>query len=126
MENAMFQDPEKAEYRWIITKDHLAPRAKPEFKDDLNVCCHCGDVLTSSQVSEQRCNEHRSEAGVEGPRNLDDTLKTNPATFSLYDDDDICYYEGMLYGEYEGFEPLDDYGMPNAGCTYMKLDGEVL
>jgi hypothetical protein len=46
--------------------------------------------------------------------------------FSLYDDDDECYYEGMLYGDYEGFEPLDDFGTPNAGCVKMKLNGEWL
>lgn len=33
----------------------------------------------------------------------------------------------MLYGDdYQGFEPLDDYGTPNAGCVKMKLDGEWL
>ena len=44
----------------------------------------------------------------------------------MYDDDDNCYYEGMIYGDYYGFEPLDDYGMPNAGCTYIKINGEIL
>ncbi len=65
--------------------------------------------------------------GVQGPRNLDESVTSNPARFSLYDDDNICYYEGMLYGDdYQGFEPLDDYGTPNAGCVKMKLDGEWL
>jgi hypothetical protein len=122
----MFQDPEKAEYRWVITKDHLTDKPKPEYADDPNVCDVCGDVLVSSQFKEGRCNPHQSDVGVEGPHNADSELKTNPATFALYDDDDICYYQGMLYGDYEGFEPLEDYGTPNAGCVKMKLDGEWL
>jgi hypothetical protein len=86
-----------SEYRWKITKDHT------ESPDSVN-----------------------NAAGTEGPRNLDKTLRTNPATFKLYDDDSNLYYEGMLYGDYEGFEPLDDFGTPNAGCTKMMLNGEWL
>ena len=66
------------------------------------------------------------EVGVEGGYDADPSIKTNPARFSMYDDDDNCYYEGMLYGDYDGFEPLDDFGMPNAGCTYIKLNGEMV
>ena len=54
------------------------------------------------------------------------SIKENPVRFSMYDDDDNCYYEGMLYGEYDGFEPLYDFGMPNAGCTYIKINGKEL
>lgn len=64
--------------------------------------------------------------GTEGPRNLDPTITNNPVRFSLWDDDGICYYEGMLYGDYDGFEPLDDFGTPFAGCTAIKIDGEWL
>ena len=24
------------------------------------------------------------------------------------------------------FEPIDDFGMANAGCTYIKINGEVI
>jgi len=34
--------------------------------------------------------------------------------------------EGMLYGNYDGFEPLDDFGEWNWGCTYIKIGGEIL
>lgn len=91
----MLQNPELAEYRWIITKDHT-------------------EVLGIQ------------EPGETGPYNLDPDLTTNASTFALYDDDNNLYYEGMIYGDYDGFEPLDDYGTPNAGCTKMKLDGEWL
>lgn len=40
--------------------------------------------------------------------------------FRMYDDDGELYYSGVRTGEsdYEhGFEPLEDYGTPNAGCT---------
>lgn len=64
------------------------------------------------------------EVGVDGPRGCDINLRTNPSVFHMYDDDDNCYYRGMIYGEYEGHEPLYDFGMPNAGCTYIKINGE--
>jgi hypothetical protein len=67
--------------------------------------------------------DNGESVGIEGPRNLDSKVKDNPTRFSLYDDDKNCYYEGMLYGDYSGFEPLDDFGMPNAGCTLVKVDG---
>lgn len=51
--------------------------------------------------------------------------------FKMYDDDGIHYYSGYLLGKYEGceqaFNPLEDYGMPNAGCTdikYKESDGK--
>jgi len=68
----------------------------------------------------------KNEVGVNGPYGADDSINKNSARFSMYDDDDNCYYEGMIYGDYEGFEPLDDFGMPNAGCTYIKINGEIL
>lgn len=77
-------------------------------------------IITKDHISDG------ADVDVEGPRNPDKTLRTNPATFRLYDDDNNLYYEGMLYGEFEGFEPLEDYGTPNAGCTKMMLDGEWL
>ncbi len=76
--------------------------------------------ITKDRVSDGEDN------GVEGPRNLDPKLSTNPTHFSLYDDDEECYYQGMLYGEFSGFEPLYDFGIPNAGCTMIKLNGEWL
>ena len=68
-------------------------------------------------------NKH-SAVGVEGPRDLDENVSANPVGFTLYDDDDNAYYHGWLYGDYEGFEPVDDYGMPNAGAVHIKFDGD--
>ena len=41
--------------------------------------------------------------------------------FQMFDADGELYYTGRIIGDYTGFEPLDDYGMPNAGCTDIKL-----
>ena len=44
--------------------------------------------------------------------------------FKMYDDDGEIYYEGFWFdhtGEGDPFEPLDCYGMPNAGCTYLEM-----
>jgi len=66
------------------------------------------------------------DGGAKGVSNGYETTTSNKAHFSMYDDDDICYYEGTIYGDYDGFEPLDDFGMPNAGCTYIKINGETV
>ena len=64
------------------------------------------------------------EGGITGPRGGDENLKSNPNIFTMYDDDHNCYYKGMIYGDYDGTEPLYDFGMPNAGCTYIKINGK--
>ena len=44
--------------------------------------------------------------------------------FRMFDDDEVLYYEGegncLEHDDGTGFEPLDDYGMPNAGCTIIE------
>lgn len=66
------------------------------------------------------------EAGIAGPRNMHPTLKKllthagEGTEFRMYDDDGIHYYTGRIVGDYEGFEPLDDFGMGNAGCTDIR------
>lgn len=39
-----------------------------------------------------------------------------PQKFKMYDDDGKLCYEGEAGAEAD-FQPLDDFGMPNAGCT---------
>ena len=41
-----------------------------------------------------------------------------PIFFRMYDDDDVLYFEGVM--EIEDFHPLDDFGMPAYGCTWME------
>jgi hypothetical protein len=87
-------------YRWKITRDFLYENDPDCYED--------------------------SDVGVEGPHNCDPDLKTNPTPFHMYDDDGHCYYAGMLYGDFEGLEPLWDFGMPNAGCTSVKINGKTI
>ena len=55
-----------------------------------------------------------------------DRPERSPATttpgkqFRMFDDDGELYYSGTIWGDYDGFEPLDDFGMPSAGCTGIK------
>lgn len=69
---------------------------------------------------------------VTGPRGISDEnhdkLKAGEGSeFELYDDDGVLYYKGRLIGDdVTGFEPLEDYGTPNAGAVNMKLDGSWL
>jgi len=78
---------------WIITKDHLV---------------HMG---------------YGDDAGTIGPSTAPDGItKEDPCLtvqFQLFDDDGNLYYTGKMT-ENADFAPLDDFGTPNAGCTYMK------
>lgn len=67
--------------------------------------------------------------GVTGPRDAPDDLVSAVGSellgerFRMLDDDGNVYYEGRIVGDYDGFEPLDDFGMPNAGCTTIEYRG---
>ena len=61
--------------------------------------------------------------GRVGPRNASNRITKNRTRFALYDDDGACYYEGLIFGDFDGFEPLEDFGAPNAGCARIKLAG---
>lgn len=63
---------------------------------------------------------------VMGPRNATATKEEIVAQgihFKMYDDDGNLYYSGYVLADddHNEFMPLDHYGAPNAGCTYMKL-----
>ena len=70
-----------------------------------------------------------NETPVMGPSNMSPEFtarlialkKDEGQQFKMYDGDGELYYSGRIIGEYDGFEPLDDYGTPNAGCTEIKL-----
>lgn len=66
------------------------------------------------------------EKGTEGPRLHDPTIEDNRQHFVMKDDDGETYYEGEIYGDYDGFEPLDDFGRPNAGCARIYYGGKEL
>ena len=89
-------------YRWIITKDRIS---------------------TDTEVS--------NVGGRGGNAWHIDALTSNPQHFSLYDDDKICYAEGMMYStdddhntEEALFSPLDSFARGYWGCTDIKVDGD--
>ena len=83
------------QYRWIITLDYIAALDAEPYS---NVNAH----------------------GLCGPRDPNFAIRDNPMPFRLRDADHNLYYEGILYGDYEGFEPLDDFGKPNAGAITIE------
>lgn len=93
-----------APYAWLITRDHLVERYGGEHSD----------------------------VGTAGPSNAPDELLDKlragkrPAgslVFRMYDDDGELYYDGVIAGDFEGLEPLDDYGTGGAGCTAIRYPG---
>jgi hypothetical protein len=95
-----------ATYAWIIDQDHLTePGAEP------------GSLAENA-------------ATVTGPGNAPGELLAKLAAgegrpFRLFDDDDELYYDGRIIstegaGSEDDFGPLDDFGLPNAGCTYIQ------
>jgi hypothetical protein len=64
--------------------------------------------------------DNGSEIGLTGPSNKS-RHTANETAFKMYDDDGELYYAGTIWGDFDGFEPLDDFGTPNAGCTEIRL-----
>ncbi len=66
--------------------------------------------------------------GVIGPRGatMDAAeIRRDGQMFKIFDADGEFYYGGYIAGKYSGFEPLDDYGEPNAGATEIRYRGGV-
>ena len=63
--------------------------------------------------------------GVKGPSGCDEKITENKAQFRLIDDDGEVYCRGFIYGDYEGFEPLDDFGR-SLGCAMISINGKIL
>ena len=82
--------------QWVITKDYIADRACAAI--NVQVLGPRAATMTAEQI------ENHPQA----------------LPFRLYDDDGGLYYEGVLVGN-DWLAPLDDYGTPNAGCTYVKV-----
>lgn len=106
MADVLAGTPATRPYRWVITKDLLDPMG-----------AHC-------------------RRGTNGPRHADPALATltvpaltaHPTAkrFRMSDDDGTLYYEGVIAGAFEGFEPLDDFGTADAGCVRIAYfeDGQ--
>jgi|GEM_PF-556163 len=101
-------------YVWVITKDHIAsPDAKPGTNS--NAVGVIGPSTAPEDITAKAIREHQDRQ-----------------RFRLRDDDGETYYEGFFVdltqpGDEDegregvsGFEPLDDFGEPNAGCTHIQ------
>lgn len=76
------------------------------------------DYITDAS-HEAPCN--LNAPGMMGPVNAKpELLNGETEVFRMLDDDRNVYYQGRIAGEYEGFEPLDDFGTPNAGCVHIE------
>lgn len=84
---------------WIIDTDYLAdPKKKPP------------------------CNDNA--VGLMGPRSYTGDGSDLGCEFRLKDDDGTVCYEGRsdTCDDENAFGPLDDFGMPNAGCTTIEYN----
>lgn len=81
---------------WIITKDKLYEGYTEEEKKEWEWA--------------------KSAVGTHS-RNYDG--RPLPHKFRMKDDDDEIYYYGRSSSD-SSFAPLDDFGMPNAGCTSIE------
>jgi hypothetical protein len=85
-------------------------------------------------IDKDLCNEDLEGTNCSSHDHLTDKLKAErkPHNFSLYDDDDNCMAMGRLWlsekseGSEQLFAPLDDFGTPSLGCTYIKVDGKIV
>lgn len=67
-----------------------------------------------------------STAGKAGPMNGLDVKEGEGEEFELYDDDKNLMATGRIVGDYDGFEPLDDFGVGWYGATGIKYGGKWL
>lgn len=72
--------------------------------------------------------DSKSRVGVFGPHYATnderDRCLEEGEIFELYDDDGELVYSGKFLGD--PLAPLYDFGMPDAGCTTVKVNGEVV
>jgi hypothetical protein len=95
-------------YAWAITRDLL-------HEQDPTTMCRVG-VIGPRQSS------FWDDRPVRGYEKVVDHVDRRK--FELYDSDGIVYYEGYLVGG-RGYEPLDDFGMPDSGCTGIRWSNEA-
>lgn len=91
-------------YAWIITHDYL--------QTDLDLPTRVG-LAGPFGISDAQLDQLRAGEG---------------AHFRLFDDDRTLVYEGRFLGDAtseDAFGPLEDFGMPDAGCTRIEylVDG---
>ena len=90
-----------AKYGWIITDDYIsADLGSVDF-----AACNAVNLLGPRNIAPEA-----REALADGGGDV----------FRMKDDDDEIYYKGRIVGDFDGFEPLDNYGTPGSGCTSIE------
>lgn len=88
-----------------------------------------GWIITEDKINDPRDEmDCKPRVGVSGPGNISNEmlakLKAGEGfAFRMKDDDGEIYYEGRFLGDEkseDAFGPLDDFGMPDAGCTSIE------
>jgi hypothetical protein len=97
--------------------------------------------LYAWRIDKDLLGDEPGAVGVIGPHNAPDDAaqddfvarleKGEGRHFRMRDDDGVLYYQGRMVSNHwvcdagpTGFEPLDDYGTPNAGCTMIEWKEE--
>ena len=105
-----------ASYAWMLTYDHLEHKAGGRVSGPRNI----DPVLQARLIAAVKMGRIAYYAANSG-----EGMTPLVEWFRMYDDDRELYYTGVRtgqaedYGSEDGFEPLDDYGTPNAGATMI-------
>ena len=90
-----------------------------------------GWIVTGDKITKQNDKGNYVSIPVKiiGPRGCKLTEKElrNGHPFKMFDDVGNLYYTGFLVGDKtseDGFFPLEHYGEPNAGCTYIQYKND--
>ncbi|HEY9764538.1 MAG TPA: hypothetical protein V6D07_18570 [Trichocoleus sp.] len=70
--------------------------------------------------------EDMPHIGLIGPRNAQVGQREDRAFWEVFDDDNNRMASGYIFGNYSGFEPLDDWARGEFGCTSIKINGKML
>jgi hypothetical protein len=94
-----------------------------------------GWIITKDKVADTSVEapSNQNAVGLTGPSGLSPEIEARLKAgegnaFRMFDDDNNLYYVGRFLEdettadlEAAEFQPLDNFGTPNAGCTYMEV-----
>ena len=117
---------------WVITSDFIADNE--HITEGIGINVHAvGKHSHHCPIPDFVWDGLPNEAKVQDPARVAAWLATwardsgLTQLFRLYDDDGVLYYEGYMRplseitsDDADGFEPLDDFGGPNAGATELR------
>lgn len=103
-----------APYGWLIIRDLITDGTDPKGTN-----CNAPGVRGPHGLHPDV--ETRLVAAAKLGKRRGTLADPNVEFFRMYDDDGNLYYTGCYLvtddTDPDGFEPLDDFGRPNAGCT---------